>query len=136
MRAIESSAPNEWESLPVAASYAPRILPASWKDVTPPGFAPFGKAFANFAGLRVLLSVEHKTNEDRWLHVSVSREDRLPSWEDLKEIKDLFIGRDRAAIQILPKSSEYVNCHPYVLHLWSDLDRERFVPDFRRKGNL
>ncbi len=136
MEAIQTAAPNDWEALPIAEMYTPFVLPAAWYDVTPKGFAPFGKAFASTGGLRVILSVEHRSGEDRWLHVSVSREHSIPSWEDLGLVKDLFIGRDRAAVQILPKANEYVNFHKYTLHLWSNLEKERFVPDFRRKGIL
>jgi len=110
------SSPNEWRALPIAEAYAPIILPAPWCDVTPKGFIPFGKAFTNARGLRVIFSVEHRSGEDHWLHVSVSRKDRIPSWEDLKQVKNLFIGPARTAIQILPKADEYVNYHKYTLH--------------------
>lgn len=136
MEALHDAGPNDWAALPIAEAYTPLVLPASWRDVTPKGFAPFGKAFASTAGLRVILSAEQRPGDDKWLHVSVSRDNRLPSWEDLKDVKDLFIGQDKTAIQILPKTSEFVNYHKYVLHLWCNLDKERYVPDFRRKGIL
>lgn len=45
----------------------------------------------------------------------------LPSWEDLRRVKDIFIGREVEAYQVLPKESEYVNVHPFCLHLWVPL---------------
>lgn len=71
----------------------------------------------------------------RWMHVSFSRPHRLPSWEDLRVVKDTFVGRDRLALQVLPRQDEYVNIHPHVLHLWSCLDGDP-VPDFRLDGGI
>jgi hypothetical protein len=69
-----------------------------------------------------------------WLHVSVSHPHKLPTWAELKEVKELFIGRDKKAIQILPNEKEYVNMHPYCLHLFhSDEDG---LPDFTHGGGL
>ena len=127
---------QEWEALPLIASYIPKILPANWREITIKALGDCQKGFVSVGGLRVICSVEQREGEDKWLHVSVSRADKIPSWEDLGEIKNLFIGEDRAAIQILPKKNEYVNVHPRVLHLWSNLDKDRFVPDFRRLGML
>lgn len=88
-------------------------------------------------GDKVTVIVSGSTEADgrRWLHVSVSRPSRLPSWEDLREVKDTFIGRDRKAIQVLPPASEYVNIHPHVLHLWACVDDDG-LPDFRKDGGI
>jgi hypothetical protein len=32
--------------------------------------------------------------------------------------KDEFWGPEDEVVQYHPKRSEYVNCHPHVLHLW------------------
>jgi hypothetical protein len=99
-------------------------LPARWVEVEPPAFA---RAFASKDGLLVLLSREAHEDGRRWLHVSVSRRSRLPSWEELRVVKNLFIGPERDAVQWLPPASEYVNAHNYCLHLWHCLDG-RIVP--------
>lgn len=64
-----------------------------------------------------------------WIHVSVSRRSRLPSWMDLKAVKNMFIGPDRRAIQILPAQKEYVNFCKYCLHLWACVEEDG-LPDF------
>lgn len=69
-------------------------------------------------------------DEKLWLHLSISHAKRLPTWHDLREAKDIFIGKDRVALQILPREAEYVNRHPNVLHLWCCLDGD-VTPDFR-----
>lgn len=56
-----------------------------------------------------------------WDHVSVSRADRCPHWEEMCQIKDLFFEEFECAIQYHPPKSEYVNIHPHCLHIWSCL---------------
>lgn len=64
----------------------------------------------------------------RWLHVSVSQKSKIPSWDDLRYIKEQVIG-DRKAFIVLPKFERYVNIHPYCLHLWVPIDHDP-LPDF------
>jgi hypothetical protein len=68
--------------------------------------------------LRVILSIERLPDGREYQHVSVSREDRYPTWEELLEIKSEFMGDDVEAYQVLPRESEYVNVHPNCFHLW------------------
>ncbi|SNR99553.1 hypothetical protein SAMN04488503_2245 [Humidesulfovibrio mexicanus] len=92
-------------------------LAPEWKPV---GVFPYGTAWANHRlGLRVIMSVDTLVGDERYLHVSCSRKSRLPSWDDLKVVKDVFIGEEVEAIQCLPKKSEYVNLMPHCLHLWA-----------------
>jgi hypothetical protein len=53
-----------------------------------------------------------------WEHVSVSHYDRVPSWSEMCFVKDLFWCSDETVMQIHPPESEYVNQHPFCLHLW------------------
>jgi hypothetical protein len=62
-----------------------------------------------------------------WEHVSVSIPNlaghpqfkgRLPIWNQMNFIKDKFWAKEDCVIQFHPPKSEYVNCHPFVLHLW------------------
>lgn len=50
--------------------------------------------------------------------VSVVGEERCPTWAEMCYIKDLFWGPEECVIQYHPPRSQYVNNHPYVLHLW------------------
>ena len=85
---------------------------------------PESRAYVNLGGLRVLISIDETENNNKYLHVSVSREDRLPSWADMKTAKSIFIGFEKEAFHMLPKESEYVNCHKNCLHLWHDLSEK------------
>lgn len=53
-----------------------------------------------------------------WEHVSVSTPVRCPTWDEMSYVKSMFWDDEDAVIQFHPPRSEYVNCHPYCLHLW------------------
>jgi len=55
-----------------------------------------------------------------WEHVSVSiNRQRCPSWETMCVIKNMFWDSPHDCVfQFHPPESEYVNMHPYCLHLW------------------
>lgn len=53
-----------------------------------------------------------------WDHVSVSFPNRTPTWEEMCEIKSMFFYPEETAWEYHPMESEYVNVHPYCLHLW------------------
>lgn len=58
------------------------------------------------------------SNGAGWEHVSVSLPARTPSWEEMCFIKNLFWEPNEVVIQFHPAESDYVNNHPYCLHLW------------------
>lgn len=53
-----------------------------------------------------------------WDHVSVSREDRCPTWEEMEHVKRAFFKTSECAMQIHVPEQEHVSNHPYCLHLW------------------
>lgn len=55
-----------------------------------------------------------------WEHVSVSVPNarRCPTWTEMCFVKDLFWDPEELVVQYHPRKSEYVKCHPFVLHLW------------------
>lgn len=57
-----------------------------------------------------------------WEHVSVSCKKRCPNWIEMCFVKDLFWGDEELVVQFHPKKSEYVNHHPYCLHLWRNVN--------------
>lgn len=107
----------------------PKFLPAGWSPVEErmDGYCYDRPGIGG--NLRVIASVNKQLDNKDWLHVSFSRPDRLPSWDDLKEVKELFIGKDKTALQVLPPEANFVNIHPYCLHLWHCLDGD-VTPDF------
>lgn len=102
----------------IADCIAPRLrrpVPNDWTETTAAG----PPMWTHPSGLRVAATSDKLEDGSWWLHVSVSRADKLPSWDDLKFAKDAFIGRNYEAVQVLPKDTEFVNCMPFCLHLWS-----------------
>lgn len=97
----------------------PRVLPPEWRQISP-GIAPIGAVAFRLYSLVILCSVD-TTPESTWLHVSVSHAHRLPTWDELREIKETLMG-DVLVVQVLPPKSEYVNVHQNCLHLWRRLD--------------
>jgi hypothetical protein len=104
------------------------ILPEDWQELIPISIGQ--RRYMKDNEMYVLVSEELRDDE-WWRHVSFSRRDRLPSWEDLREVKDIFIGKEKIAVQVLPRKSEYVNIAPYVLNIYHRLDDISPLPDFR-----
>ena len=95
---------------------------------------------ASFKHLKFLVSEAREKDGRWWLHASVSRRDRtLPTYEDLRSLKELTIGPDRTAIQVFPQAERHIDVgtrlpNPIeVLHLWSP--EEDFLPDFAHGSN-
>lgn len=61
------------------------------------------------------------SNTDHWEHVSVSLPLRCPTWEEMSFIKSVFWDCDDVVMQLHPAKKDYVNNHPYCLHLWRPL---------------
>lgn len=82
--------------------------------------------------LVVILTCSYEQDDRAWLHLSVSHRSRLPSWREVREAKEIFLG-EREAYQVLPPPARYVNLHPNVLHLFALLDKDQVaLPDFSR----
>lgn len=61
-----------------------------------------------------------------WEHVSISLRNRCPNWQEMCFVKDLFFGDDEVVMQLHPAKKDYVNQHPYCLHLWKPM--QGFIP--------
>jgi hypothetical protein len=57
-----------------------------------------------------------------WEHVSVSIKHRTPNWMEMCWVKDQFWNEDECAVQYHPPRDEYINYHPYCLHLFRPLN--------------
>lgn len=63
-----------------------------------------------------------------WDHVSVSFSNRCPTWEEMCEIKNMFFHPEEVCVQFHPAESEYVNNHPYCLHIWRSQTEKQPTP--------
>ena len=68
-----------------------------------------------------------------WLHASIARGDRMPTYQDLVRLHRAAFG-DGYAFQAFVPRDEHVNIHEYALHLLGRLDGKRpaCIPDFTR----
>jgi len=122
----------------VLPDWFPASVHASWRESAEqwgPSRA-YGRVYRNQGeGLLVLVSCARHSDAQRWLHVSVSRRDKkLPTWEQMSQVKRVFIGDERTAYQVMPPKSKWVNIHPACLHLWCCVDLDSYLPDFTAGG--
>lgn len=111
-----------------------------WKQLG--DWGPRGKVFEHKTmPLRVIITIPDDEgfiaycDGQEWIHVSVSHKDRLPSYQEMKEIKRVFIGDERMAISIWPKARVHVNIAKNCLHLWHRADADP-CPTFGEEGTI
>ena len=114
--------------LPQIQTLLDNKLPRDWMFVSP--YGPAGKMYQTILDDLAVIETFGTHKGEEWYHLSVSRSNRIPSYEDLVKVKRDFIGADRKAIMILPPRSEHVNIHPFCLHLYYRRDGDS-LPDFR-----
>lgn len=57
-----------------------------------------------------------------WEHVSIDGKKRMPDWNEMCMLKDMFFKDDECCVQYHPPKSEYVNNIPYCLHIWRPIE--------------
>ncbi len=63
-----------------------------------------------------------------WEHLSVSTPVKTPTWEQMCKMKEIFWRDDEVCMELHPKKEEYVNMHPYCLHIWKPIGVEIPIP--------
>jgi hypothetical protein len=51
-------------------------------------------------------------------HMSISRRDRLPSWEEVRDARYALIPDEVLMAMLLPPKADYVNVHPFCFQLY------------------
>ncbi len=91
------------------------------------------KVFVGGKSFRMIAS-----NGGGWEHVSVTpcnrKRQSCPTWDEMCAIKDMFFEPEERVVQYHPPKSEYVNLHPYCLHLWRPVSGEMPYPPARFVG--
>lgn len=119
-------------------SLAVSVVPAGWQEVPFPFDSPFSgcrRYVRKGDKLKVLFSADRHEDERVWIHVSMSFKNRVPSYQDMCDVKRLFIGPGRKAIQVFAAESDHVNIHPNCLHIWA-CDGSDGLPDFGKHGSI
>jgi hypothetical protein len=68
----------------------------------------------------IVLRIMASNGDDQmlWEHVSVSLEDRCPTWAEMSYVKSLFWLPTETVMQLHVPDEQHKNLHPYTLHLW------------------
>lgn len=95
-------------------------------------------ALGNNGAFRVPLGTRYAaviaSDGEGWEHVSVSFHDRVPTWDEMCRVKDLFWDAEDVVIQYHPRASEYVTNCDTCLHLWRPVQAELPTPPVRLVG--
>ncbi len=68
-------------------------------------------------------------------HVSISPTNRIPTWNELCKVKDMFFKDDEECYLVFPKKEQYVNLDKYCMHIWRDAS-EDIHPEKQIPGQL
>ena len=75
-------------------------------------------------GCKVFVSHgNHGKRRMRW-HLSISREERYPGWDEIKDARYALLPAELTFAQILPPMRDYTNIHRNCFHLWEIDDGE------------
>jgi hypothetical protein len=75
--------------------------------------------------LTVIVTIDlYGQGDGHWLHLSVARARRLPTWGDLVTARDAMGYSALLFVQLLPPASAWLNIHSHCLHLQRRLDAE------------
>jgi hypothetical protein len=102
---------------------------------------PRGVFHLHFHGNKLLCIAtdgrECKPDEPVWEHVSITVRDRKsrpltrpPAWDEMCVVKNAFWDEHEVVIQIHPAKADYVNNHPYCLHLWRPVNERIPTPPY------
>lgn len=96
----------------------------------------FGAFFFSRGNTRIKI-IATDGQEVSWEHVSVtvayrrgccSWVERMPTWDEMCWVKNLFWNDDEAVMQLHPPKSEYMNNHRFCLHLWRPTTQDIPLP--------
>lgn len=119
---------------PTVAQICPRVIPASWgvHEVIPitgtfetvPGWRWRWRGAGR--RLSVIMSVEDYRDGGIWWHVSLAHPHRNPTWNEIVEVKETFIGPEVPVMHLIPPRSRWLDCGTNTFHLWHRLDGDTY----------
>lgn len=95
----------------------------------PEPFGPDGWTFtARDGAASVIVTVADHGDGTEWVHASMARVDRLPTYGDLVDLHRAVWKDTGYAYQTFAPVAHHVNIHPNALHLWGRLDGAPVLP--------
>lgn len=58
-----------------------------------------------------------------WEHVSINHPHRIPAWDEMCIVKNMFWNDEETVVQYHPAMDNYVNNLPHCLHLWKPIEK-------------
>lgn len=95
----------------------------------PKEWGPDGWAFRHLAAPASVLVTAFPGDGGDWVHASMTRDNRVPTYDDLTTLHRAVWG-DGYAYQVFAPPADHVNLHAHALHLWGRADGQPVLPDF------
>lgn len=99
----------------------PKVLPHDWRIL-----GDIGIWNQTVTGLRILYSISTIDDGRKFHHISFSREDRIPGWEEMRDtLYELpWLRKNKEVFMTLPPKEEYValDLCPFVMHWWQEIE--------------
>lgn len=102
-----------------------RALGVVAEDLMQPGTRRF-----KMGKCRILLSPPHAEAGIGW-HMSISRSDRYPSWDEIAHARYELLPDDILMVMHLPPPDEYVALHKFTFHLHEADEDSKILKRFR-----
>ena len=120
------------QAIPTEERFKPLKMEATWHHVH--DFGPMGAGYKDTRSqLQVIATVSLRGDygDDRaWLHVSVAHHGRVPTYTEVKKIKDMWFTEDEKAIMVFPPKKFHVNKYENCLHLYGVIEGDDPLPEF------
>lgn len=102
----------------------------------PDRFGPDGWALTHKGDDGQIIVTAAEWDGVEWVHASMTRRDRVPSYEDLCRLHQAAFRAGGFAYHVFAPPSEHINIHEYALHLWGRADGAPALPDFGMGGTI
>lgn len=101
--------------------HIPAITPRGWRPV--PNMPTGAIYYRHLSGLVIIYSLAIIEGGRRFHHISFSRQDRIPSWEEMRDaLYDLpWLKKDQEVFMTLPPKEDYVNYCSFAMHWWQEI---------------
>jgi uncharacterized lipoprotein YmbA len=88
-----------------------------WAVKLPPMLREIGARVYSMEACRIIVSRDPPQAERPGWHLSISRRDSDPTWNEIATARYRLLPDVREMAMYLPSLAEYVNLHPYTFHL-------------------
>lgn len=58
------------------------------------------------------------TKAQGWEHVTISGKNKVPDWDVMCKVKEIFWDDEECCVEYHPRKSQYINNNEYCLHIW------------------